>query len=59
MRKETLFKRAGTTRPEAVAAIAAALGITTQAVYRWGDDVPILRVFQLREKRPAWVRGAR
>lgn len=30
-------------------AIADALGIWPQAVYRWGDEVPPLRAYQLRE----------
>jgi len=29
--------------------IAKALGISVQAVYRWGDTVPPLRAYQLRE----------
>jgi DNA invertase Pin-like site-specific DNA recombinase len=29
--------------------IAKALGISVQAVYRWGDFVPPLRAYQLRE----------
>jgi len=35
-----------------VRALAAALDITVQAVYGWGDDVPKLRVYQIRELRP-------
>ena len=33
-------------------AIAAALEITVQAVYQWGDVVPPLRAYQLLELRP-------
>jgi hypothetical protein len=29
--------------------IAAALGLTVQAIYAWGEDVPPLRAYQLRE----------
>lgn len=29
--------------------LAAALGITVQAVYSWGDDVPPLRAYQIKE----------
>lgn len=32
-----------------IAALAAALGITVQAVYQWGDNVPALRVYQIKE----------
>lgn len=32
-----------------VAALATALGISVQAVYQWGDTVPPLRVYQIRE----------
>jgi predicted transcriptional regulator len=28
------------------------LGITKSAVSQWGEDVPELRVYQIREKRP-------
>jgi len=30
-------------------ALADALGIWPQAVYNWGDDVPELRAYQIRE----------
>lgn len=30
--------------------LAAALGISTQAVHQWGEDVPELRRFQIEEK---------
>lgn len=30
-----------------VSALAAALGITTAAVYQWGEVVPLLRAYQL------------
>lgn len=29
--------------------LAAALGLSVQAIYAWGDDVPPLRVYQIRE----------
>jgi len=32
--------------------LAAALGITIHAIYQWGDEVPELRVYQLRDLRP-------
>jgi hypothetical protein len=54
MKTATLFKRAGKRRPDAVKAVAEALKITTQAVYRWKEDVPPLRVYQLQGLRPGW-----
>lgn len=30
-------------------ALAKALGISVQAVYQWGDTVPPLRVYQIKE----------
>jgi hypothetical protein len=32
--------------------IAEALGLSVQAIYAWGDEVPKLRVYELREIRP-------
>ena len=32
-----------------VAALAAALGLSVQAVYQWGEDVPQLRAYQIRD----------
>ena len=29
--------------------LAEALGVSTQAAYRWGDEVPELRAYQIRE----------
>ena len=29
--------------------LAEALGITVHAIYQWGDDVPELRAYQIRE----------
>lgn len=43
------------TKEEAIAAfgsvrkLADALGITEQAVHQWGQDVPHLRMYQIRE----------
>ena len=42
---------------------AAALGrvfnppLSRQAVQKWGEDVPPLREYQLRELRPAWFQS--
>ena len=32
-----------------VAALAKALDISTAAIYQWGEDVPPLRAYQIRE----------
>ncbi len=32
-----------------IATLAAALGISVQAVYQWGSDVPPLRAYQIRD----------
>jgi hypothetical protein len=34
--------------------LAKVLGITQGAVSQWGEDIPELRVLQLRERRPEW-----
>jgi DNA-binding transcriptional regulator YdaS (Cro superfamily) len=44
MTKEEAVRRFGSVR-----ALAKALGISTQAVAQWGEDVPPLRVYQIRE----------
>ena len=40
-------------------AIAAFLGITRQSVSEWGQQVPKLRQYELREKRPSLDRELR
>jgi hypothetical protein len=37
-----------------VVALADILGITHGAVSQWGDEIPRLREYELREKRPEW-----
>lgn len=32
--------------------LAAALGISVQAVYQWGEQVPVLRRYEILELRP-------
>lgn len=34
--------------------VADALEISTQAVYAWGEFVPLLRVYQLQAQKPGW-----
>ena len=36
------------------AKLAALLGITKSAVSQWGEDVPEMRVFQLKVLKPEW-----
>lgn len=38
------------------AAVAMALGISPQAVSKWGERIPELRLYQLRRLRPRWFR---
>lgn len=49
MTKIKLFKLAGGKRQAA-----ALLGITTQAIQKWGEDVPAMRIFQLKVLKPEW-----
>lgn len=32
---------------------------TRQAVQQWGEDLPELRIYQLKEIRPGWFKAAR
>jgi len=45
MKKNDALQHFGSER-----AIAEAIGISVQAVNKWGDDVPPLRAYQLQEK---------
>jgi hypothetical protein len=38
------------------AELARILGVTRQAVSLWGDKLPELQVYRLKEKRPRWFR---
>lgn len=49
MLKQTAIKKAGT-----ATALAAILGISKQAVSKWGEHIPELQEFRLRKKRPSW-----
>lgn len=49
MKTETAITLAGTS-----AELARILGLSRAAISQWPDDVPPLRVYQLREKRPEW-----
>jgi hypothetical protein len=49
MDKSFAVKKAGTQ-----ANLARLLGVTKQAVNQWGDKLPPLQVYRLRELRPRW-----
>lgn len=34
------------------------LNISPQAVSKWGDDIPPLQVYKLKERRPKWFKKA-
>lgn len=40
-------------------ALARIFGITSAAVHQWGEDLPRLRLYELREKRPEWFKETR
>ena len=37
-------------------ALAEILGVSQSAVSQWGEDIPVLRVFQLKVLRPQWFK---
>lgn len=49
METKTAIDRAGS-----ATALAEILDITLSAVSQWGENVPELRVYKLRELRPEW-----
>jgi predicted transcriptional regulator len=51
MKKSTAVKKA-----KSAYKLAQLLGITRQAVSKWGDDVPPAQVERLRELRPTWFK---
>jgi DNA-binding XRE family transcriptional regulator len=54
MNKRQAVKRAGSQ-----AELARILGISKQAVCQWGDDLPRLQFYRLRDLRPTWFRAKR
>jgi len=44
MKTKDAIKKAGSIRN-----LAKALDISVQAIYRWGDDVPALRAYQIKD----------
>ena len=51
MKTQTAIQLAGTS-----AELARILGLSRAAVCQWPEDVPPLRVYQLRERRPDWFK---
>ena len=49
MKKSTAIKLAGSGSE-----LARILGVKRQAIQGWGDTVPPLRVYQLKERKPEW-----
>jgi hypothetical protein len=49
MRTEDAINLFGETPAAGILNLAAALNITRAAIYQWGDTVPPLRVYQIRE----------
>ena len=49
MKTDNAIKLAGSSTE-----LAAILGITLSAISQWGESVPELRVYKLRELKPSW-----
>lgn len=54
MKKSVAIEKAGSQE-----ALAKLLGITQQSVNKWKEDIPDLREYQLREKKPEWFKPVR
>jgi hypothetical protein len=52
MEKSTAIRLAGSQTK-----LAAILGINQSAVAQWGDDVPMMRIYQLKTLRPQWFKN--
>ncbi|CAB4121656.1 DNA-binding transcriptional regulator Cro [uncultured Caudovirales phage] len=52
MEKSTAIRLAGSQTK-----LAAILGINQSAVAQWGNDVPIMRIYQLKTLRPKWFKN--
>jgi hypothetical protein len=51
MEKSTAIRLAGSQTK-----LAAILGINQAAVAQWGNDVPVMRIYQLKTLRPKWFK---
>jgi len=52
MEKSTAIRLAGSQTK-----LAAILGIAQSAVAQWGEDVPMMRIYQLKVLKPGWFKG--
>jgi len=52
-KSEAIKKAKGASR------LAELLGIDKSAVSRWGDEIPKLRLYELKELKPGWFRKPR
>jgi len=53
MRTEEAIQRAGN-----AAELARLLKVSPAAISQWGENVPELRLYQLRDLRPQWFRSS-
>lgn len=54
MKKATAIKKSGS-----AAELARILGISKQAVSKWGEQLPPLQVYRLKERMPHWFKVGR
>ena len=52
MEKSTAIRLAGNQTK-----LAAILGISQAAIAQWGNDVPVMRIYQLKTMRPEWFKN--
>ena len=52
MQTQTAIDKAGS-----ATALAQILGITGSAITQWGDTIPPLRIYELKELRPKWFKA--
>jgi hypothetical protein len=52
MEKSTAIRLAGSQTK-----LAAILGISQAAIAQWGEDVPVMRIYQLKTLRPKWFKS--
>jgi hypothetical protein len=52
MQKSTAIRLAGSQTK-----LAAILGINQSAIAQWGEDVPVMRIYQLKVLKPKWFKS--